>query len=56
MCQGDTSVFTFKTFPELADQGIEGDWPDFEINHMCRDFESLRKWNNDHVAAWDHDA
>ena len=56
MCHGDVSVFTFKRFPELADQGIEGDWPDFEINHMCRDFGALRKWNNDHVAAWDHDA
>ncbi|KAK1750706.1 hypothetical protein QBC47DRAFT_393317 [Echria macrotheca] len=54
MCHGDVSVFTFKTFPELADEGIEGEWPDFEINHMCRDFESLRRWNNDHVAAWDH--
>jgi len=56
MCHGDVSVFTFKKFPELADQGIEGEWPDFEINHMCRNFEALRKWNNDHVAAWDHDA
>ncbi|KAK3356986.1 hypothetical protein B0T25DRAFT_566310 [Lasiosphaeria hispida] len=55
MCQSDVSVFTFKTFPELADEGIEGEWPDFEINHMCRNFEAVRKWNNDHVAAWDHD-
>ena len=56
MCHGDVSVFTFKEFPELADQGIEGNWPDFEINHMCRNFESLRKWNNDHAAAWDYHA
>ncbi|KAK0723110.1 hypothetical protein B0T26DRAFT_674722 [Lasiosphaeria miniovina] len=55
MCQSDVSVFTFKTFPELADEGIEGEWPDFQINHMCRNFEAIRKWNNDHVVAWDHD-
>ncbi|KAK3692584.1 hypothetical protein B0T22DRAFT_18273 [Podospora appendiculata] len=54
MCQSDVGVFTFKVFPELADQGIEGEWPDFTINHMCRNFESVRKWNNDHVVAWDH--
>ncbi len=36
MCQSDVSVFTFKKFPELEEQGIEGEWPDFEINHMCR--------------------
>ncbi|KAK3374968.1 hypothetical protein B0H63DRAFT_481410 [Podospora didyma] len=56
MCQSDVSVFTFKKFPELADEGVEGDWPDFQINHMCRNYEAIRKWNNDHVAAWDHDA
>ncbi|KAK0753033.1 hypothetical protein B0T18DRAFT_308086, partial [Schizothecium vesticola] len=54
MCHGDVSVFTFRQFPELADQGIEGNWPDFEINHMCRNFESLRQWNNEHAAAWDY--
>ncbi|KAK0629863.1 hypothetical protein B0T17DRAFT_201389 [Bombardia bombarda] len=56
MCQGDVGVFTFKLFPELADQGIEGEWPDFSINHMCRNFDSIKKWNNDHAAAWDHNA
>jgi hypothetical protein len=56
MCHGDVSVFTFRQFPELADQGIEGNWPDFEINHMCRNFESLRQWNNEHAAAWDYHA
>ncbi|KAK0646371.1 hypothetical protein B0T16DRAFT_160119 [Cercophora newfieldiana] len=54
MCHGDVSVFTFRKFPEFYDQGIEDEWPDFEVNHMCRNFEMLRKWNNDHVVAWDH--
>lgn len=56
MCQGDVSVFTFKKFPELEDQGIEGNWPDFSINHMCRNFEAIKKWNNDHAASWDYHA
>lgn len=54
MCHGDVSVFTFKKFPEFFDQGIEDNWPDFEIEHQCRNFEALRKWNNDHAVAWDY--
>ncbi|KAM7191738.1 protein of unknown function (DUF3328) domain containing protein [Rhypophila sp. PSN 637] len=56
MCQGDVSVFTFKMFPELEDEGIEGNWPDFSINHMCRNFEAIKQWNNDHAASWDYHA
>jgi len=56
MCQSDVSVFTFRKFPDLADQGIEDNWPDFSINHMCRNYEDIRKWNNDHAASWDYHA
>lgn len=55
MCQGDIGVFTFREYPDLVDSGIEGDWPDFETLHVCRNFEDLRTWTNENAAAFDHD-
>ncbi|RKU41769.1 hypothetical protein DL546_003356 [Coniochaeta pulveracea] len=55
MCQSDIGVFTFHDFPELADDGIEGDWPDFETQHVCRNFEAIRKWTNANAVAFTHD-
>ena len=53
MCQSDIGIFTFRLFPDLADEGIEGEWPDFETQHVCRDYEAIRKRNNAIAVAWD---
>jgi hypothetical protein len=55
MCQSDIGVFTFHDFPELVEDGIEGDWSDFETQHMCRNFEAIRKWTNANAVAFTHD-
>lgn len=55
MCQSDIGVFTFHDFPDLVEDGIEGDWPDFETQHVCRNFEAIRKWTNANAVAFTHD-
>ncbi|KAF2821179.1 hypothetical protein CC86DRAFT_411477 [Ophiobolus disseminans] len=39
MCFADVNVFTFH-----PRQGSEGFWPDYESEHVCRDFERVRRW------------
>lgn len=55
MCSSDIGVFTFHDFPDLVEDGIEGDWPDFETQHVCRNFEAIRKWTNANAVAFTHD-
>jgi hypothetical protein len=44
MCFSDVNVFTFHPRP-----GKEGFWPDYESHHVCRNFEKVKKWANDHA-------
>ncbi|KAF2849478.1 hypothetical protein T440DRAFT_519068 [Plenodomus tracheiphilus IPT5] len=39
MCLSDVNVFTFAEV-----EGREGWWPDYESEHVCRDFERIREW------------
>ena len=55
MCQSDIGVFTFRDFPELYDQGIEDVWPEFATQHVCRNFDDIRKWTNANAVAFTHD-
>ena len=39
MCMADVNVFTFHEMP-----GKEGYWPDYESNHVCRNFDKIKDW------------
>jgi hypothetical protein len=41
MCLSDVNVFTFHKQP-----GKEGYWPDYESEHVCRNFEKIKDWAN----------
>lgn len=45
MCFADVHVFTFH-----PREGVEGYWPDYESQHVCRDFERVQKWANDNAV------
>jgi hypothetical protein len=45
MCFSDVNVFTFHPKPTGKD-GKEEFWPDYESNHMCRNFEHIKDWAN----------
>jgi hypothetical protein len=45
MCFSDVNVFTFHPVA-----GKEGYWPDYESNHVCRNFEKVKKWANDNAV------
>ncbi|KXL47457.1 hypothetical protein M433DRAFT_77003, partial [Acidomyces richmondensis BFW] len=47
MCQADISVVTMNwvTF-------MEHPTPDFSTNHICRDFQRIQRWNDDHALPW----
>lgn len=44
MCLSDINVFTFHPVP-----GKEGFWPNYESQHVCRDFEQVKRWANDNA-------
>lgn len=44
MCMADVNVFTFHPTSEPGRQGMGGYWPDYESEHVCRDFEHVRDW------------
>jgi len=46
MCQSDVNVFPFR-FPFN-----DGDpWPDYETQHVCRNFDGIKRWAVDHAVA-----
>jgi hypothetical protein len=44
MCLSDVNVFTFHKQP-----GKEGYWPNYESHHVCRNFDHIKQWANDHA-------
>ncbi|KAF2870738.1 hypothetical protein BDV95DRAFT_496052 [Massariosphaeria phaeospora] len=48
MCFADVNVFTFHELP-----GREGEWPDYESRHVCRNFEKIRVWANDNAMPFE---
>ncbi|KAF2127618.1 hypothetical protein P153DRAFT_343832 [Dothidotthia symphoricarpi CBS 119687] len=44
MCFADVNVFTFH-----EQEGREGYWPDYETEHVCRNFEGVKEWANMHA-------
>ncbi|CAN9343053.1 unnamed protein product [Alternaria alternata] len=44
MCLSDVNVFTFH-----PQEGKKGYWPDYESNHVCRNFEKIKDWANDNA-------
>ncbi|KAG9244481.1 hypothetical protein BJ878DRAFT_421308 [Calycina marina] len=45
MCQGDVNVFPFR-FPF----GDDDPWPDYAGQHVCRNFDAIRKWGVEHTV------
>lgn len=46
MCNADIGLFTFYM--------VEGDplaWPELNSNHVCRDFEGVKKWALDNTVG-----
>lgn len=44
-CYGNTDMIT------VAWVGQDGKlWPDFSINHQCRDFDTILDWNLEHAV------
>jgi hypothetical protein len=41
MCLSDVNVFTFHKQPDK-----EGYWPDYESEHVCRNFDRIKDWAN----------
>jgi hypothetical protein len=41
MCMADVNVFTFQPV-----EGKDGYWPDYESEHVCRNFEHVKEWAN----------
>ena len=46
MCLSDINVFTFHKLPGREKEGY---WPDYESQHVCRNFEDIKKWANDNA-------
>jgi hypothetical protein len=44
MCLSDINVFTFHEVP-----GKEGAWPQYESQHVCRNFDAIKKWAIDNA-------
>lgn len=45
MCMADVNVFTFHPV-----EGREGFWPDYETEHVCRNFEHIQQWARDNAV------
>lgn len=48
MCLSDINVFTFHSRP-----GVEGAWPDYESHHVCRNFDKVKQWANEHAMPYE---
>jgi hypothetical protein len=44
MCLSDVNVFTFHPV-----EGKEGFWPNYESQHVCRNFDKVKKWANENA-------
>jgi hypothetical protein len=44
MCFADVNVFTFH-----PREGKDGFWPDYESEHVCRNFERVKDWANENA-------
>lgn len=44
MCLSDVNVFTFHPTSEPDKQGMGGYWPDYESEHVCRNFDHIKDW------------
>ncbi|KAJ4406575.1 hypothetical protein N0V91_004518 [Didymella pomorum] len=44
MCLSDVNVFTFQPTKEEGKQGMGGYWPDYESEHVCRNFDHIKDW------------
>lgn len=44
MCLADVNVFTFHPTSEPGKQGMGGYWPDYESEHVCRNFDHIKDW------------
>lgn len=44
MCLSDVNVFTFQPTKEEGKQGMGGYWPDYETEHVCRNFDHIKDW------------
>lgn len=44
MCLSDVNVFTFH-----PREGKKGYWPDYESEHVCRNFDQIKQWANDNA-------
>lgn len=44
MCQGSLDVLTFNWM-----ETQEWPFPDFYVNHQCRDFEAIVEWQEEHA-------
>ncbi|KAF1832046.1 hypothetical protein BDW02DRAFT_632368 [Decorospora gaudefroyi] len=44
MCLSDVNVFTFH-----EREGRKGYWPDYESDHVCRNFEKIKGWANENA-------
>ncbi|EMD62336.1 hypothetical protein COCSADRAFT_172810 [Bipolaris sorokiniana ND90Pr] len=43
MCLSDVNVFTFH-----PKEGLEGHWPDYNTNHVCRNFDAIKDYAREH--------
>jgi hypothetical protein len=49
MCESDIGVITFHEIEGRDD----GPWPDFDTDHVCRNFEKIRDWAVENTVAND---
>lgn len=49
MCSGDIGVFTFAMLP-----GYDDPWPDFNTDHVCRNFDAIKNWAIENTVATDN--
>ena len=45
MCTANTDVYT-----HFWTDTLETPFPDFNINHKCRDFEAIKEWQNENAV------
>jgi hypothetical protein len=49
MCSSDIGVFTFAILP-----GYDDPWPDFNTDHVCRNFDAIKDWAIENTVATDN--
>jgi hypothetical protein len=48
MCHGDAGIFPLRKTPGLGHGGIMSGRLEFEGSKVCRSFEALKGWSNEH--------